>query len=393
MKFQISTSVFVNRFMPVAQTINSNNKDSQEIYSNALIKVNEDSIVFIGANPTTRIVIDLPVTDDIKVAETGNILINASLLSNFLRTVNADRMLFELRDDQSLIIATDNGAYKLPTLSDQASNYPNWDMTSVDNSFEVDPASLYKLIKHTTYASAKTDSADEVLTGIQMNFNKDGIICYGTDKFIFSKAQTDIQSEGLTDEVSVVVPSDVLSKLSTIIFKTKSLELQTTYNLLKILNKDAHMEYDIRLLNNNYPLANKVIEKVLGSTSFSFNVNMRDTYEALKRVYVLLKNSEKVSYARIQVTKDNEVYLSANVSKEKLATSNFQGQIADDDFTFSFNPEYLMNILKQSYSSQDNITFTFGKDGLSPMSIQCDSSQDLDKQVQLVAAIREYGKN
>ena len=85
--------------------------------------------------------------------------------------------------------------------------------------------------------------------------------------------------------------------------------------------------------------------------------------------------------------------MSANVSKEKLATSNFQGQIADDDFTFSFNPEYLMNILKQSYSSQDNITFTFGKDGLSPMSIQCDSSQDLDKQVQLVAAIREFGKN
>lgn len=41
MKFQISTSVFVNRFMPVAQTINSNNKDSQEIYSNALIKVKQ----------------------------------------------------------------------------------------------------------------------------------------------------------------------------------------------------------------------------------------------------------------------------------------------------------------------------------------------------------------
>ncbi|KWU07084.1 hypothetical protein, partial [Lactobacillus crispatus] len=128
-------------------------------------------------------------------------------------------------------------------------------------------ASLYKRIKHTTNASAKTDSADEVLTGIQMNFDKDGIICYGTDKFIVSMALTDIQSEGLTDVVSVVVPSEVLSKLSTIIFKTKLLELQTTYNLLKILNKDAHMEYDIRLLNNNYPLANKVIETVLGSTS------------------------------------------------------------------------------------------------------------------------------
>ena len=307
-------------------------KSSMKILECILIDATEGFIKFTAND------MDLGIETKVKgeIKEAGKIAIEARIFSEIVRKLPDSEITFTLEDDNKALITCENSKFNI--LTKDPEDFSPLPKVEKNNKITISQLSLKNIIDQTIFAINDAEK-NKVLTGELFEIKGNKLKVVALDKFRIAIRNIELKEE--YDLGKVIIPGKSLNEIS------------------KILN--GGMEDDVMIyFTNNHILFDLgdtvVVSRLIEDTNFfdtdkmissdyktKIEINKREFMDCIDRATLLIKEGE--SKPVFLTIKDGVLDLSINTF---IGTMDEKIDIAKEgeDLMISFNPKFLLDILK-----------------------------------------------
>lgn len=284
-----------------------------------------------------------------EVTENGSITVPIKDFSDILKNLPSGKeIILETDEDNKLHIKS--GRSKFWLIGTPKSEYPIIPEIEKDQCFSIEAPVLEEMIEKTIF-SASTQETRYVLNGLLWNNNKDKFEVVSTDGRRLALC-INPTLEGIKD-FKIIVPSKILNEVLKLIKSKKlkedeKIDITTSNNQISFKIKETILIS--RLIEGNFPNYEQVIP---GKKNITFLVETSDILSSTKSASVC--TSDLGGTVKYQLT-ENNILITANSSKMSFSDEvkvNYSGE----DFETSFNPQYVIDVLKSIDTDKVNFSF------------------------------------
>ena len=307
-------------------------KSSMNILECILIDATEGIIKFTAND--MELGIETTVEGEIK--EAGKVAIEARIFSEIVRKLPDSEITFELEDDSKALITCENSKFNI--LTKEAEDFSPLPKVEKNNKITISQLSLKNIIDQTIFAINDAEK-NKVLTGELFEIKGNKLKVVALDKFRIAIRNIELKEE--YDLGKVIIPGKSLNEIS------------------KILNGGLEDDVMIYFTSNHimFDMGNTVVvSRLIEDTNFfdtdkmissdyktKIEINKREFMDCIDRATLLIKEGE--SKPVFLTIKDGVLDLSINTfigTMDEKIDIDKEGE----DLMISFNPKFLLDILK-----------------------------------------------
>ena len=327
---------------------------SLPVLSGLRLELQGDQLTITGTDLDLTIQISLEVGGD----RDGGVVLPARLAADIVRSLGTGKVEVNAEGDD---VSISNGRSQFSVRPMSFDDYPKL-AAPVTSSVTLPAAELGEALRQVTRA-ASNDEARQILTGVLMAAEADGLRMVATDSYRL--AVRDLTGQHvLSADQKVIVPGRALTELQRLVGAGSEVTM-------RLGDRDATFEIGAtrlttRLIEGEFPNYRQLIP---ASHPNVLTVEREPLLEAIRRVKILAKDSTPV---RLHMSADM-LRLQAITQDVGNATEDLDAQYSGADLTVAFNPDYLMAGVEACTS--DSITLST-VDALKPAVVRGDGHPD-----------------
>ena len=335
MKFVVSSTEILGHIQAVSRVIS--NKNTLPILDNFLFELKNDELIVTASDLETTLITTIPL--DSSEGE-GVIALPAKILTDTLKEFPEQPLTFEV-DAQTLAVklSTENGKFSIP--GQNGDDYPKNPEQDHDSIVNITVASevLLKGVNKTLFATAD-DELRPVMNGIFIELNNNDLTFVASDahKLVRYK-RLDGRSEV---ESSFILPKKPASLLRNILPKEENPVL-VEFDDKNAFFTLSNYKLICRLVEGKYPSYGSVIPT---NNPFKLTIDRVELYNTLKRVSVFSNPASNLIKFELN---QNELVVSAqdidfSISAREKLMCQYEGEALEIGFKSVFLLEILQNI-------------------------------------------------
>lgn len=286
----------------------------------------------------------------------GRLTLPAKLLTDIVSRLPAGDITLDNEENEAIAILTcSSGRYEVRGMD--ASEYPELPTIAESEIARLPVDALVDGLKGSLFATS-TDESKQVLTGVHLTAQDNGLEFAATDGHRLSVVQTvsdessDVQTQA--GNLDVTVPGKALRELERMLQMPQPSEVIT----VQFDHSQLVVEWDTqrltsRLLEGQYPNYRQLIPRQF---ELQMTVERRLFATALERIAVLADQRNSIVKLNLDTTAQ-QLVLSVDAQDVGSAREAIAAQISGDDLEIAFNVKYLLEGLKALPSSEVQMQF------------------------------------
>lgn len=305
-------------------------KTTLPILSYILIESKENKLTLMA----TDLELSIKNQIEMEILEEGSICLPSKKLIEIIRELeDKEDVLIEVDENNRAVISCKEAIFHLFGLPKE--DFPAFPEYAQEKSWTLSSSLIKEMIRKTIFATA-VDEIRYVLNGVFFVVKGKECRMVATDGHRLAFIKKTLSSE-ISEESEVIVPTKALMDVNRLIPENKDINILLDKN--KIIFQVDNLIIVSRLIEGKFPDYDRVIPK---DQDKILTINNQKLSSICRRVALM---SEKTNALLFNISK-NVLILSSNTpnlgdAKEELEV-NFQG----DDIQISFNPKYIMDVLK-----------------------------------------------
>tara|TARA_B100001996_G_scaffold101185_1_gene75887 strand:- start:474 stop:1625 length:1152 start_codon:yes stop_codon:yes gene_type:complete len=281
------------------------------------------------------------------IDSSGAITLPSKLFSEIISKLSSDSPITLISDDskEQVQITSKSGTYQVRSMT--ADDFPELPIVENESFLKINASSFANSLRSTLFASS-TDEAKQILTGVNLSFNKNSIKSAATDghRLAVLSLQDVISSDNeskIYENIEVTLPSRSLREVERFLSSCKSdTEISFFYDQGQVVFISSDQIVTTRTLDGTYPNYNQLIPDEFQHT---LELDRKNFILALDRISVLAEQHNNV--IKISTNKKESV-LNITAEAQDLG-SGFESipiNFDSDDIEIAFNSRYLLEGLK-----------------------------------------------
>lgn len=283
-----------------------------------------------------------------EIAEAGSIAIDAKIFSEIVRKLPDNYVTIEVKDESTANITCENAKFNI--LIKSAEDFSYLPVIEKKDKITISQFSLKEIIRQTSFAINDAEK-NKLLTGELFEVNGSKLKVVALDKFRIAIRNIELKEN--YGNYKVLVPGKSLNEIS------------------KILNGGVDDDVNIYFTSNHILFEfddTIVVSRLIESTNFfdtdkmisndyktRITINKKEMADCIDRATLLIKEGDK-----------KPVFLSMKDTEMELTINTFIGSMDEsipitkdgDDLLISFNPKFLIDILKVLDQEEVSMFFT-----------------------------------
>ena len=283
-----------------------------------------------------------------EIAEAGSIAIDAKIFSEIVRKLPDNDVTIEVKDESTANITCENAKFNI--LIKSAEDFSYLPVIEKKDKITISQFSLKEIIRQTSFAINDAEK-NKLLTGELFEVNGSKLKVVALDKFRIAIRNIELKEN--YGNYKVLVPGKSLNEIS------------------KILNGGVDDDVNIYFTSNHILFEfddTIVVSRLIESTNFfdtdkmisndyktRITINKKEMADCIDRATLLIKEGDK-----------KPVFLSMKDTEMELTINTFIGSMDEsipitkdgDDLLISFNPKFLIDILKVLDREEVSMFFT-----------------------------------
>jgi DNA polymerase III subunit beta len=291
-----------------------------------------------------------------QVESGGRLTLPAKLLNDIVSRLPAGDLTLDNEANEAIaILACSSGRYEVRGMD--ASEYPELPTIAESEVARLPVDALVDGLKGSLFATS-TDESKQVLTGVHLTAQDDGLEFAATDGHRLAVVQTvsDEESEIKTQagSMNVTVPGKALRELERMLQMPQAGEsIAVQFDHSQLVVEWDNQRLTSRLLEGQYPNYRQLIPPQFG---VQMTVERRLFATALERIAVLADQRNSIVKLNLD-TAAQELVLSVDAQDVGSAREAIAAQISGDDLEIAFNVKYLLDGLKALPSTEIQMQF------------------------------------
>lgn len=328
MKFRCERDV-LDRAFSITRRAVAGRGGTLQVLSGLHLELRGNTLTVVGSD------LDLVVRVTVEVGgeQDGSVVLSAQLGAEIVRALDSGQVEFTV-DDDGVSMVSGRSDFRLRVMS--AEEYPRFD-EPVGESVTLDAGTVADALEQVIKA-ASIDDARQILTGVLMAAEADGLRFVATDSYRL--AVRDLPGTAILGrDQTVLVPSRALDMVGKILGDAEELTI-------RLGERDATFEVDdvqvmTRLIEGEFPNYRGLIPDDHPNVLV---VNRLALQEAVRRVRILAQESTPV---RMSMSADG-LELMAITQDVGQAHESVDASYEGKDLTVAFNPQFLLDGLEVS---------------------------------------------
>ncbi|MEM7771714.1 MAG: DNA polymerase III subunit beta [Cyanobacteria bacterium P01_E01_bin.6] len=291
-----------------------------------------------------------------EVESDGNLTLPAKLLTDIVsRLTEGEITLDDDEGDLLITLTSESGRYQVRGMS--AEEYPELPTIEGGNVANLPVDALGEGLGGTLFSSS-ADETKQVLTGVHLSANEDGLEFAATDGHRLAVVQTSNSNEGESSNESVqfdvTVPGKALRELERMLQMHQSSEaIAVHFDQGQLIVEWDNQRLTSRLLEGQYPNYRQLIPQQFSRQS---TVERRLLISALERIAVIADQKNGIVKLSLK-TADKKIVISVDAPDVGSGQESISAQISGDDLDIAFNVKYLLEGLKAFESADVQLQF------------------------------------
>lgn len=340
MKFSCKTSDLFSGIQLVSRAIGT--EQVLPILQNILIHVEGKRCTLSATNLELSIVTSFEVT----IENEGSITVPAKAILNFMQYNQDDQVVLETNEGTQLKLSSKRA--KAIISGEPSNGFPNISGIQKETTLSLPLSPLLQALHLVTFACAKTTSRP-VISGVYVRLEKGKLILVGTDSYRLSEYKIDV--EGLTGEISCIIPARFLEELKAVIALHRSRDDGEKDKKSKDEKVDIHLgsqQVEVhlgstrlvsRLIDGKFPDYEQVLPKERKTLA---TVSVKDLLSAVKRMHYFAKEqSNNITFA---FTKSG-IHLTTRQTQLGKDESSIVASLDGDENKIAISSTYISDFL------------------------------------------------
>lgn len=283
LKLKVDRQLLLNQLSYISKAIPS--KTPLPVLTGIKFVVTEEGLYLTSSDSDITINTFLPLeiedTQVIQIDETGAIVIPGKYFIEIIKKLNGDLIEISTFEGDYITIKCGRSEYTLNGFD--VYQYPNIELVKNDVAIHMEKQLLKTLIRQTVFSVGNNENRP-VLSGVNLRYDEDELICIATDSFRLSKKIVPL--EKTPKPFNIVVPGRSLIELSRILDDSQhSVDIYLSSN--QALFKTGNISFQTRLLDGVYPEMNEFIPTTVG---IEIKANYQELYNAFDRAALIARD-------------------------------------------------------------------------------------------------------
>ena len=374
MRFVIKRDEFLKALLIAGRAVNSKNS-AVPVLANLKLELDDHGLAITGSNYELTIKTTVPYSindqEIIRNVQEGTTLVNAKIITDMARKIDADEINFEVIDSTIAVITAGKIKYNLNCI--KANEYPDVDLEPTGIQINLTRLEFSSLVSQTAFAASLKEQRP-ILTAVNLEASNGVLTATTTDSARLARKQISISTDL---QFSANVPAKMMVEIDHLLEGSESLKIALS-------DKKALFSFDntviaTRLIAGEYPNTKNIVPRI---TNYSLEVNASDFLKAIDRVNILSIDRENVVDLYLD---EDTVEISAKSTQvgsasERIETFKFVG----NNLQISFNSEFVSSAIR-ALGSED-VTFLFVGE-MKPFVIKNPNDESI---IQIVTPVRTY---
>lgn len=323
-------------------------KTSMPVLEGILLSAEQGKVTLIAYN------LEMGMRKEIyaKCDKAGDIVINARLLGDILRRMNAPQVVISSNEKLACNIKCGEATFDIMGMA--AEDFPEMPTVGSDRTLKIDGSLLSEMVKGTFFATAQNEGAKPILTGINVTV-KDSVMQFvAIDGYRLAIKRENVD---ISDDFSFILSGKAVSEAVKLIDEnTEEVEMKVGENLISF-NINGY-DFISRLLEGEFVNYQKTIPS---AHTQRVVVNTRELIDTIERVSLLISESFSTP-VRCYFNELNVVFTCA--TSMGRAAETFNTQLEGDSFEIGLNSRYLLDALKAIGDEKVQILFNGANAGV-----------------------------
>lgn len=278
------------------------------------------------------------------VTEPGAIVINAKILCDIIRKIDAQTVSFET-SGTSVSITAGAAQYNITGIS--ADEYPELPSVSGGYPLFINQSLLQNMVMQTLFAVAESENSKPVHTGLKFEMTLNQLRLIGVDGYRLAIRTETIKYDG--EDVSFIVPKKTIRELIKIIGSDAEKDIQISVGKRHIIFEVENYSIISRLLEGDFLDYNAAVPKTSTTTVL---INTNDAVSCIERTIPVIENNSKNP---IRCLFDNDEMRISTVSSLGRVVDYTHANISGNRVEIGFNSKYLLDALNAADTDQVKI--------------------------------------
>ncbi len=323
-----------DEFLKVITTVLGavSSKATLPILSNILIQSNgPDQITLSGTDLELGIKTECPATVQLQ----GAVTVPAKKIYEIIRELGAGELEITVGKNNAVNIKTNKSFFKIMGL--EADDFPKLPEPAAEQSFELERTVLKECLSLTAFAISR-DETRYTLNGVLAIFKNKKARFIATDGKRLASIEKDID---LPNDIAleVIIPTKTIAEVIKTIADGHG-KTKITFAQNQIIFQIDETILISRLIEGRFPNYEQVIPKEVKTKT---EINRQEFLACMKRVALL--TSQENQAVKIDFIKDR-LLISSRSPNLGEAKEEIPAKISGDDLTIGFNPNYVIDVLK-----------------------------------------------
>ena len=270
-----------------------------------------------------------------QVQEPGVILMNAKMISEYVRRLPDDDVNFEVDENNNILLFCGKSKFNIPGIPHD--EFPMLPKIEADKTIHISQFTLKEMIRQTIFSISDNES-NKILTGELFEINGDEFKIASLDLVRVSIRKIHLKES--YDPIKVVIPGKTLSEVSKVLNGGMDDEVSISFSKNHVLFEFDETVVVSRLIEGNFYNIDQMLKT---NYETKVKINKNELYGCIDRATLLLREAEKKPV--ILHVKEDEIQMEMNTkigSMDEEVTAEKEGK----DLVIAFNPKYINDVLK-----------------------------------------------
>ena len=374
MRFIIKRDELLKGLLIAGRAVNSKSA-AVPVLSNFKLELADEGLFITGSNYELTIRTCIPYSrDDVEIirnVKQGATLVNAKIISDMARKIDADEISFEVIDSTIAVITAGKIKYNLNCIRPE--EYADIDLEPNGIQISLSKVEFSSLVNQTAFAASLKEQRP-ILTAINLEAADGMLTATATDSARLAKKTISISTDL---KFTANVPAKMMVEVDHLLEGSESVKVALSDK--KALFSFENTVVATRLIAGEYPNTKNIVPRV---TNYCLEVNAADFMKAIDRVNILSLDRENV--VDLFLSEDNvEVSVKSSQvgsASEKMDVFKFDGS----NLQISFNSEFVLSAIKAL--GCEDVTFMFVGE-MKPFIVKNAADESV---IQIVTPVRTY---
>lgn len=335
MKFSISRSNFLAALQKVIGVIP--NRSTLHILTNLLIYTEDGKLKLMG----TDLELTMISATDANIEVEGGIAVPAKILSDILKELPEDNLVFEVDESHRVLLTSKLGQYKIS--GESQNEFPPAPAIDGANELDFPNHEIKRMIEKTTFATS-LDELRPALTGVLLQLGSSETKMVATDghrlvKIVNKKV---LYTNG---EAQIILPTKALNYLQKNLNEEGNVHL--TFNASHALFKHDNIMVFTKIIAEDYPDFERALPVNNEKELF---INTNEFISSVKRISLFA--SPMTNQIRVALSSNQLVMSAEDMDVGGSASETLSCNYADDEMEVGYNSIYLLDVLRHVDSNE-----------------------------------------